>query len=222
MTPTKVHDWRIDAREYARHESRRGRRHAFDTIDPRRAALVVVDLVPFFVSDNPYARAILPNVNRLAAALRSTGGTVTWVVPAAEPPSPARVEFLGPEVAETYRVYGGNGAVRDRLWPDLDHHDGDLTLEKSAASAFFPGRSPLPELLAERGVDTLVIAGAVTNVCVESTARDAATLGYRVVVAADATAAGTDAVHNASLHTIYRSFGDVRPTGEIVGLLTKE
>ena len=112
--------------------------------------------------------------------------------------------------------------MRDRLWPDLDHHDGDLTLEKSAASAFFPGRSPLPELLTQREVDTLVIAGAVTNVCVESTARDAATLGYRVVVAADATAAGTDAVHNASLHTIYRSFGDVRPTGEIVGLLTKE
>ena len=86
MTPTKVHDWRIDEREYARHEARRGRRHAFDTIDPRQAALVVVDLVPFFVSENPYAQAIVPNVNRLAAALRSTGGTVAWVVPAAEPP----------------------------------------------------------------------------------------------------------------------------------------
>ena len=69
----------------------------------------------------------------------------------------------------------------------------DLLVEKSAASAFFPGRSPLPELLAERSIDTVVITGTVTNVCCESSARDASTLGYRVIFVADATAAGRDA-----------------------------
>jgi hypothetical protein len=58
-----MHAWAIDEREYARHETRRGRRHAFERIDPMRAALVVVDMVPFFVNENPYARGIVPNIN---------------------------------------------------------------------------------------------------------------------------------------------------------------
>ncbi len=59
----------------------------------------------------------------------------------------------------------------------------------------------------------------MTNVCCESTARDARALGYRVILAADANAARTDAEHNATLHTIYRSFGDVRATAEILELI---
>lgn len=86
---------------------------------------------------------------------------------------------------------------------------------KSAASAFFPGRCPLPDMLTRRGIDTVLVCGLVTNVCVESTARDAATLGYRVVVAADGCATYDTVAHNASLTTVYRSFGDVRSTAEI-------
>lgn len=56
--------------------------------------------------------------------------------------------------------------------------------------------------------------------CCESSARDAATLGYRVVMVADANAARRDADHNAALYTIYRTFGDVRPTSEIIELIT--
>lgn len=54
----------------------------------------------------------------------------------------------------------------------------------------------------------------------ESTARDASAQGYRVVMVADANAAMRDQDLNATLHTIYRSFGDVRPTNELVDLLT--
>lgn len=61
----------------------------------------------------------------------------------------------------------------------------------------------------------MIVTGTVTNVCCESTARDAATLGYRVIFAA----APNDAAHNATLCTIYRSFGDVRPTTEILELI---
>jgi len=55
--------------------------------------------------------------------------------------------------------------------------------------------------------------------CCESTARDASTLGYRVIMVADANAARRDQDLNATLHTIYRTFGDVRPTAEVVGLI---
>jgi nicotinamidase-related amidase len=65
----------------------------------------------------------------------------------------------------------------------------------------------------------VLITGTVTNVCCESSARDASTLGYRVVLVADANAARRVQDHNATLHTIYRSFGDVRSTADVIDLV---
>jgi nicotinamidase-related amidase len=65
----------------------------------------------------------------------------------------------------------------------------------------------------------VLITGTVANVCCESTARDASTLGYRTIMVADANAALRDQDLNATLHTFYRTFGDVRPTSEIVELI---
>ena len=87
------------------------------------------------------------------------------------------------------------------------------------SSAFFPGRSTLPDELEGRGIETVLVTGTVTNVCCESTARDASTLGYRVIMVADGNAGGDDEAHNATLHTIYRSFGEVRPTDEIIAMI---
>ncbi|MFC7727103.1 hypothetical protein ACFQW6_18485 [Nocardioides sp. GCM10028917] len=100
---TADHAWLVEEREYARHEARRGRRHAFEHLDPRRTALVVVDLVPFFVRESAYVRGIVPRVERLASALRSAGGVVAWVVPGYAPPSAKDREFFGDEVARALR-----------------------------------------------------------------------------------------------------------------------
>ena len=215
----RQHEWRIEAREYARHERRRGRRFAFTRLVPARTALVVIDMVPFFVSDNPYCRGIVPNIGRLADALRAAGGTVAWVLPAVGERTAVADEFFGPETAEKYRTSGGVGPMTERLWRDFAVHADDLLVEKSAASAFFPGRCPLPDLLEQRAIDTVLITGTVTNVCCESSARDASTLGLRVIMVADANAARRDQDHNATLHTVYRSFGDVRPTSEVLTMI---
>lgn len=216
---TSKHEWWIAEREYARHEARRGRRFAYESLVPARTALVVVDMLPFFVADNPYCRGIVPNIARLADGLRAAGGTVAWVVPAPDEATPWAEEFYGPEVAERYRSSAGTGTPAERLWHEFAVHDGDLVVEKSAASAFFPGRCPLLDILRRRGVDTVLVAGTVTNVCCESSVRDAATLGFRVVLVADATAAPSDEIHNATLASVYRSFGDVRPAAEVLELL---
>lgn len=215
----KLHAWRIKDREYARQEERRGRRHAFETLEPSRTALAVIDMVPFFVSGGGYCLGIVPNINIIAGALRRAGGTVAWVVPAAADRMTVSEEFFGPEVAAAFRRSGGEGPVAGRIWQGLDVHPGDLLAEKTAFSAFFPGRCPLPSLLEERGITTILVAGTVTNVCCESSARDASTLGYRVIMVADANAAMRDQDHNAPLHTIYRSFGDVRPTAEVIDMI---
>lgn len=213
------HAWFIEEREYRRQEARRGRRHAFDHLDPVRTCLVVVDMVPFFVAESEYCQGIVANIGRIASTLRAEGGTVAWVLPGAGLPNFVSDEFFGARQAEVFRRSGGEGPLAGRLWHEFELSPADLLVEKTAPSAFFPGHCDLPEMLRTRSVNTVIITGTVTNVCCESSARDAATLGYRVIMVADANAARRDQDHNAALHTIYRSFGDVRTTDEVIGLI---
>ena len=216
---TATHAWHIEERELERHEQRRGRRHAYEHLDPRRTALVVVDVVPFFVRESAYVRGIVPRVNALAPCLRRAGGTIAWVVPGYAEPTAKDREFFGEEVAEMYARSGGEGPPTARLDAALDVDPADLVVEKTARSAYFPGSSQLPGLLSAQGIDTLVVAGTVTNVCVEDTVRDASTSGLRVILVADACAAMRDSDHNATLHVVHRSYGDVRSTEDVRGLI---
>lgn len=216
-----MHAWAIEPRELDRQETRRGRRHAYPRIDPARSALVVIDMIPFFVDANPYCCAILPNIAQAVETLRRAGSHVVWIVPAPAHRHPAlAAEFYGPEIAELYRAAAGEGPPQSRLWPGFTVDPTDAVLEKTGYSAFFPGASALPAHLAARGIDTVLLAGTVTNICVESSARDAFASGHRVILLADACAARRDADHNAALHNIYRSFGDVRATADLPGLIS--
>lgn len=218
---TKLHAWRIEEREYRRQEERRGRRHAYETLTPARTALVVVDMVPFFVAESAYCRGIVPNINAIAAALRAAGGHVVWVVPGTPRHADHDRAFYGEKIAAIYGASGGSGPLPQRIWPGLVQAAGDFFIEKASSSAFLPGYCDLPELLGSRGIDTVLITGTVTNVCCKSSARDASSTGFRVIMVADANAAPRDQEHNATLHTVYRSFGDVRPTSEVIGLIEK-
>lgn len=219
----KLHQWRIEEREYRRQEERRGRRHAFETLTPAKTALVVVDMVPFFVAESAYCRGIVPNINAIASCLRAAGGYVVWVVPGTPRHPEHYREFYGEKIAALYGASGGSGPLPSRVWPGLAQDGRDLFVEKASSSAFLPGYCDLPDMLRSRGIDTVLITGTVTNVCCESSARDASSTGFRVVMVADGNAAPRDQDHNATLHTIYRSFGDIRPTVEVLSLLeTKE
>jgi ureidoacrylate peracid hydrolase len=61
-----------------------------------------------------------------------------------------------------------------------------------------------------------LIAGVATNVCCESTGRDAMMLNYRVLMVSDACAAASDGEHEAALGNFYLFFGDVQTTGEVI------
>ena len=78
------------------------------------------------------------------------------------------------------------------------------------------GSSTLDSVLRDRGIDTILIAGTKTNVCCESTARDAMMLDYRVVMVEDCCAALSDDEHLASLETIIQQFGDVMTASEVL------
>jgi ureidoacrylate peracid hydrolase len=108
-----------------------------------------------------------------------------------------------------------------RLWPALDVRPQDLMVEKNRFSAFIQGASNLAHVLRERGLDTVIVTGTVTNVCCESTARDAMMLNFKTIMVTDANAAATDADHNASLTAFYLSFGDIMPTDRLIACLRR-
>ncbi|MEO8697463.1 MAG: isochorismatase family protein, partial [Acidimicrobiales bacterium] len=70
-------------------------------------------------------------------------------------------------------------------------------------------------------INTLFISGLITNVCCESSARDACELGYRVTVISDANVGHSFGLHEASLSTFFRVFGDVRPTADAINLIER-
>ena len=199
--------------------ARRGRLHAFESIEPGRTALVVVDLDTATVGSNEECRRVVPRVNEVAAAVRRAGGTVAWVR-SHMPVMPRHFgAILGAELAAKYVEDGQPGGGGTVLWHELHVAHDDLVAIKSGASAFFPGKCNLKEQLDPLGIDTLLIAGAVTNICCESSARDAVELQYKVILVSDALSGHAHGLHEATLATFYRIFGDVRPSSEIIELL---
>ena len=128
--------------------------------------------------------------------------------------------ILGSDLATRYFNDGQLNGPGTHLWHELQRGDGDLMAFKSGASAFFPGKCDLKSQLDPLSVDTLLIAGTVTNICCESSARDAAELGYKVIMVSDTLAGHAHGLHEATLATFYRIFGDVRPSCEIIKLLS--
>ena len=111
------------------------------------------------------------------------------------------------------------GAVRVVHELALEVSPGDLTLEKRRFSCFIQGSSKLEAELEKRAIDTVLITGTSTNICCESTARDAQMLNYRVVMVSDGTATKSDAEHNATLSNLFGLFADVMTTNEVLARL---
>lgn len=208
---------------------RHGGRHAYAKLDPRRTALLAVDMQNYFVAPGAPASCdsapkIAPNINRLAAVLRQAGGKVVWIVTEALPRD-ARdwrnlYELLGEAGGE--KRYDGLARESDgyAMWPAMDVRQEDWKSVKLRYSAFIQGSSDLSARLRLAGVDTVLVTGVATNVCCESTARDAMMLGFRTVMVHDGLGTATDEEHNAALATFYNLFGDVQSTDDVIAHLT--
>lgn len=219
------HAFTMPADYVARTVAREGRPHSVEKIVGPNTALLAVDMQHYFM-ETPYAGAcevaqeVVPNVNRLASEVRSRGGAVVWLQNAA----PWQSEESWSALRERYSEAAARarwsslqeGADGFELWPSLEVRPGDSRVVKSRYSAFIPGSSNLEPLLRERGIDSLLIAGVATNVCCESTARDAMMLNFRVLMVSDACAAASDREHGAALGNFYLFFGDVQTTDEVL------
>lgn len=226
-----MHNVEIGADIVARVVARRGRLHLFDALDARRTAFVVIDMQNAFCEPGapvevPAARGIVPAINRLAGELRRLGGTVVWVRAVVD--DRAGMDNWGSYLnvvlgdrakLDAFIDYIGSGGRGTELWRELDIGADDLKIAKSRYSALAPGTSDLLRALRLRRLDNLLIGGTKTNVCCESTARDAHELDFNVAMVSDCLATLSEREHLATLETFIQQFGDVVTHDEAIAAL---
>jgi nicotinamidase-related amidase len=190
--------------------------HAPAALAPARTALVLVDLQREFVDGGlplPDAGAAIDHARRLLAWARGAG---------------VHVVFVRQQARATGAPLFALGSPGAELAPGLDPRPDDIAITKFAAGAF--SGTDLHQRLAERSIDVLVVAGFMTHLAVDTTARDATLLGYRVLIAGDATATralpgprGDGVIDHATLQraalaVLADRFADIATTDEILAL----
>lgn len=224
-------------------ELQRLRNAAPITLEPQRTALLIIDMQEYFLhSESPLSRAcdaqvpgVLhyfqehgravtePTLQRLLAVFRSSRMPVIYTTVASELPDGrdlmpilrGRNATARAAVQEAYIPQKNDTWARivDALAPRPD----EIVINKTTYGTFTS--TGLDRTLRNLGITTLVIGGVVTNVCVETTARDAADHGYDVVLVDDACAAFSPEIHQATLVSFQGPFGRVRLAAEVITLV---
>ncbi len=190
-----------------------------------RPALLIIDMQNAFLhkqghlvklgKDNRPYLAIVPNIARLADLARSLGIPVIYLRHAYRPgyiDGGIVVHELFPSDKETRGWLDGTWDTE--IFEPLKPKASDIVIKKNRYSGFFG--TDLDQLLRNLEVNTLIITGIHSNVCCDSTARDAVFRDYRVYFVSDATAAADESLHVATLRTFERYFGRVVTTDEII------
>nr|WP_246189148.1 isochorismatase family protein [Pandoraea anapnoica] len=185
-----------------------------DHLDPKRTALLVIDFQNEYFTGRmpiPDGAAALANTQKLLTLADRTGMPVF------------QIQHIAPAGAAVFAIDGKTVGFA----PGAAPRPRDTVLQKTSVSVF--ASTDIDARLKKLGVDTLLITGLMTHACVAGAARDAVPLGYRVVVASDATATrdivradGTRvesaALHRAALAEIEDTFGDVMTTAQMLQL----
>jgi ureidoacrylate peracid hydrolase len=158
-------------------------------INPRTTALISVDMQNCFVDDSQFAapggRALLDTLNDLADVFRRAGAVVVYTAQVVRPDG-SNVGMLGQTLPPVKAGLIDDGARSAALHSDLRVADTDVVIKKPLFGAFT--MTDLDLILRRRGIDTVVIGGIATNVCCETTAREAMQHDYQVVFLSDGTA----------------------------------
>ena len=207
-----------------------------DSLTPARTALLVIDMQRDFLLPEGYAAQAGLNIAPLIAAIRPIGkllsvGRVSGllIVHTREGHLPDLSDCPPYKLERSRRANAEIGSkgplgrllVRGEVGHDfvdaLRPLEREIVIDKPGYSAF--SHTTLQQVLTRRGIETLIITGVTTEVCVSSTLRTAVDLGYRCITVSDACASGDPALHKAALAMIGVEggiFGEVATTAAVV------
>ena len=164
-----MHDFTMPPWAIDRVMQRRGKLHVHDDMDPCRTALIVIDLQNGFMVPECTAMPVhtvigtVPNVNRLAATLRETGGKVFWIENTTNEASLTAwsnwFAMSRPELVQERIACFQAGAPGHALYPYWKVRPEDEIVYKYRFSAFVQGSSDLPQRLQEGGFAYVLIVG---------------------------------------------------------------
>ena len=199
---TKAVEWLEKIRPYNLHEMR---------LDTAKSALLVVDMQRFFLEDDSPtftcgAAAILPTVKRLIAAFRKAGRPVIFTRHVHHPD-----DLDSGIMGWWWEGKCLEGSRESEIHPELAPMPGEKVVFKHRYSAFY--NTDLETVLRCLKVEDLVVSGVMTNLCCESTVRDAYYRDFRVFIPADGTGTINEEMHLASLLNLAYGFAFVT-TGE--------
>ncbi len=183
--------------------------------DPARTAVVVIDMLNDFLEPEGAmplleGRTLYDPIRRLLSIARENGATVIWVCD--EHPRGDR-EF---EKRSVHCLKGSWGAeIVAELEPSMDEY----RVPKRRYSGFF--ETDLDLRLRELSLDTLILAGVVTNICVRSTAHDAFFRGYGVVIPVECVAATSEREQQSTLYDLDTHYGTVTALDQVLGILAR-
>ena len=184
-------------------------------LDPATTAVVVVDVQRLFTNMvgapiEPPLNDVLPRIGSFVELSRKAGATIVLVRTIIAPDAHSRSTRQWPEFMRAGLAPEAPGSTFD---PCLNPQAGDIEVVKQRYSAFIGTR--LDDILRERGIISIVVLGLTTNVCVQSTARDAWQRDYETITLADCCAEIGPGSHDASLAWTARNFGAVCTSDEV-------
>jgi len=177
---------------------------------PKKAVIIIDMLNDFVTGDLKCERAerIIPNLKRLIEAAREKGVPVIYANDAHYPE-----DF---EVVRRWGKHAIKGTPGAEVIPELKPAEKDYIIEKRTYSGFF--ETGLDSLLRSLGVETVILCGLHTHICVRHTAADAFFRGYKIVVAKDGVESFTEKDHVEGLNYLQDVYGaELKSVDEIIG-----
>ncbi|HVO16089.1 MAG TPA: cysteine hydrolase [Alphaproteobacteria bacterium] len=194
-----------------------------DQIRPDRAALLIVDLQNDFCAPGgfmqkergynvEFAKTVAANIEPALAAARAAGMLVVWVR------SIYDFKYLAaPHVVKRVK----EGCCLEGSWGAdffmLEPRAGEPIVDKHHYSGFVGTR--LDEILRQHRIETLILVGVATNVCVDSTLRDGFFRGYYIVLLEDCVGSNSAAGHAGTLATVRNNIGVVTTSAAWIEML---
>jgi|GEM_PF-1435805 len=194
-----------------------------EKINGKKTALLIIDLQKCFVDKGaaievPDAKIIIPRINKLSAKIREFQGTVIYFRYIVNENIGMLKYFEKKSYLDITRESPLNalqvGHEQFELHESLDVKDTDLIMNKQRYSAVIG--SNIVDFLKSKDIDTVIVTGVTTDVCVGNTAEDLMQSDFKVIVAWDGSAALSRLEHELYLARIFGLYGDVMPVDEII------